>query len=501
METILTVAQMRHSDQETIARLGDSRVLMERAGQAVFAAHAWPGKTAIVCGSGNNAGDGYVLAGLLHQAGRECCLFLLEERFSADGRYFFDQAVAAGVPWEVFTPETDLSGFDNVADCIFGTGFHGPATGLAAVAIQAINHSGAFVVAVDINSGLSGDNGLGEPAVVSDLTVSIGFYQPGHFLNAAPDHIRRLINADIGIAPVGAACFRPGPADFRALFAPRPHNSHKGAFGYVGLLGGCLRYSGAVKLANLSQTALRCGCGVATLMVPQSIARSTLPYLLESTLFPLPDRDGYMAFDKAALGEALRGKAALVMGMGWGQGPDNGRILEYVLTQTQMPLVLDADALNTLAGLDLSLLRAHGGPVILTPHVGEFVRLSGLSREEILADPVGVARAFAQRWGVILLLKGPATVITDGKTTYLTCRGCPGMATAGSGDVLSGVLAGLLGYLPATALTVACGAYVAGLAGELAQAKQTAVTMVASDTAAQAGRALGLILEEEDHEI
>ena len=500
METILTVAQMRQSDAAAIAREGTGRELMARAGAGVFAAGDWPGRTAIVCGTGNNAGDGYVLAGLLWAAGKDCRLFLLEETFSADGRYFFDRAIAAGVPWELFTPQTSLVGYDTVADCLFGTGFHGPARGLAALAIRAINQSGAFVVAVDIGSGLNGDNGRGSPVVQADMTVSIGSPQPGHYLNDAKDVQGRLVNVDIGIPPVAETIFLPERRDYRALFAPRKHNAHKGSYGYVGILGGCLAYSGAVKLANLSQAALRCGCGVATLLVPACVARGVLPYLLESTLCPLPDRDGFMVFDEAALRAGLAGKAALAVGMGWGRGPDNLRILEYILTQTEMPLILDADGLNTLAELDKARLGRGRRPVVLTPHVLEFSRLTGLSREEILADPVGTARAFAREWGVAVLLKGPTTVVTDGTVTYLVDRGCPGMATAGSGDVLSGVLVGLLGYLPFGPLTLACGAYVAGLAGELAQAEKGPVSLTAGDTAAHIGEAMRRLLTEDGEE-
>ena len=283
--------------------------------------------------------------------------------------------------------------------------------------------------------------------------------------------------------------------DVKAVLGTRPWDSHKGMFGYVGILGGSLRYSGAAKLANLGAAALRSGCGVVTLGVPASIAPAVAPYLLESTLFPVPDRDGSMVFDAAALDSFLAGKRAVAVGMGWGRSEEYAKILGYLFRNDPGTLLLDADALNTLADGGLDLLKAKRGTVVLTPHPMEFSRLSGIPVAEILKQPIAFAKSFAAEHDVILLLKGSVTTITDGKTVYQTDRGCAGMATAGSGDVLSGVLAGMLGYLPPTALTVACGAFLAGLAGEIAERETNAFSMVASDTARTLPKAFSKVLE------
>ena len=200
---VLSVADMRRSDAYTIAHFTDAVTLMARAGQGIFDACAWHGRVAVVCGSGNNAGDGYVLAALLAEAGIDTHIILLEEKFSPDGAYYFARARTCGVPVSLWQAGSDLSGYDFVADCIFGTGFHGEVRGVAADAIRAINASGAFVVSADINSGMSGDTGEGDLCVVSSLTVSIGFYQPGHFRGRAPEVVGRLVNCDIGILPLG----------------------------------------------------------------------------------------------------------------------------------------------------------------------------------------------------------------------------------------------------------------------------------------------------------
>jgi NAD(P)H-hydrate epimerase len=233
---------------------------------------------------------------------------------------------------------------------------------------------------------------------------------------------------------------------------------------------------------------------VAQLAVPESIAGSVSPYLLESTLALLPDRDGKMIFAPDALDRVLARQAALAFGMGWGRSPEYPAILQHILQHYATPTVIDADGLNTLAEMDLSLLRQTKCKVVLTPHLKEMERLSGVPIAEIRKDPIRAAEAFAKAYGVILLLKGTCTVITDGEETYLVNRGCAGMATAGSGDVLSGVLAGLLGYAPCDALTVACGAYIAGLAGELAEKDVNPISMTASDTVAHIGQAISKMI-------
>lgn len=498
MKRTVSVETMRRCDAAAIASGISSRELMRRAGEAVFRSYPWKGRTAIVCGTGNNAGDGYVLALYLHQAGISCRLLLLEERFSADGRFYFDQCAEQGIPWSLCGREVDLSEDSELVDCLFGTGFHGNAEGASAELIRAMNASGKPIISVDINSGMNGDNGLGDPCVRSALTVSVGNRKTGHFLGQAKDVIGKLVNADIGIPiPEGEeAAWLTEAGDFADILKPRPHLSHKGNYGYVGILGGCSEYAGAAKLANLSCSALRAGCGVATLIVPRSLEASVSPYLLESTLALLPDTDGHMLYDPDRL-DAVTGRLkALAVGMGWGRSPANREILLHLLGHFQGSLVIDADGLNTLAELGPECLQPVRGRVLLTPHCREFERISGFSMARIAQDPIGTAREYADRHGVCLLLKGACTVVTDGKTVYLVDRGCAGMATAGSGDVLSGILAGLLGYAPVSPLTAACGAYIAGLAGELAEQETNPISMTSSDTVRQIPQAVSILISE-----
>ena len=482
MQQVISVEVMRHSDAMTIQNGILGRDLMYRAGESIFRAYPWKGKTAIVCGSGNNAGDGYVLAYLLQKASIPCALILLSEKFSSDGLYYFEKCKEIGVESIRYTLDFDFSPYTEIVDCILGTGFFGEVSGIYADAIHRINASKKTVISADINSGLNGNNGLGKLFVQSDLTLSIGYYQYGHFLGNAKDAMKKKQNLDIGIDLYGDAARLAEAQDFSQILKKRAQASHKGTYGYVAIIGGCEEYSGAIKLANMSCAALRSGCGVVTLAVPKSIIGSVTPYLLESTALGLPDRNGHMLADFEALDALLANKAAIAIGMGWGKSAENARILAYLLENYDLPIVIDADGLNTLAEMDLTILQTTKCRVLLTPHLKEFSRLSGYTMQKIANDPVGTAKQFAKKYGVCLLLKGACTVVTDGQEVILVDRGCAGMATAGSGDVLSGILAGLLGYAPLTPTSAACGAYIAGLAGELAQSEENEISMIASDT-------------------
>ena len=284
--------------------------------------------------------------------------------------------------------------------------------------------------------------------------------------------------------------------DIQDIFPIRKSNTNKGDYGYVAIMGGCINYSGAVKLANMSLSALRSGCGVSKLIVSKSLSNIVAPYLLEQTLFLIDDMDSNMVFNQSQIDSALNKVKALAIGMGWGNGQDNKKILEYILDNYEMPVVIDADGLNILSKMDKNILNTTRCKVILTPHLKEFERLSGFSINEIEKDKNNITKNFAKKYNVILLLKGPITLITDGTQIIEVNRGCPGMATAGSGDVLSGILVGLLGYNAPSALAIAASAYIAGLAGELAQKEINDISMIASDTVKHIPEAINKIREK-----
>ena len=494
MQTILTVQSMRESDARTVAGGTPGRELMARAAKAIFEAAEWNPPVAVVCGKGNNGGDGYALACLLQEAGIECTLLLQGEPITPDAAFYLEACRQRQIPEQPWGQVENLSGYRTVADCIFGTGFHGEAGGEAARMIEAINRSGAKVVSADINSGINGDNGLGPVAVRSDLTVSIGSLKPGHFLARAKDVMKQVVNADIGIPPAGRRLLLTEEEDVRNLLPPRLHHSNKGTYGTISLIGGSLPYSGAIRLAGMANAAMHSGVGIARVAAPRSLCPVVASAVLESTLCPMEDRDGNLLFSEESLQRAVAGTRVTAFGMGAGNTEDTRKILQWLLQQYNGILILDADGLNALAAIGPDRLRTAQCRVILTPHPGEFARLNACTVQEVQEAPVAMAEAFARNHHATVLLKGSATLITDGETTYLSDRGCPGMATAGSGDVLSGILAALCAWLPDDLLrTTAAAAWINGRAGELAQRKSTDISMTAGDTVRALPEVFGLL--------
>ena len=261
--------------------------------------------------------------------------------------------------------------------------------------------------------------------------------------------------------------------DIKNLFLKREKDTNKGDFGKVGILGGSINYSGAIKLATMSLASLRSGCGLVKVIIPDEIVSSLSPILLEQILFPYKNLED--------IKKSIKDLDSLAIGMGWGSNENHLPILKDILENFQGNLVIDADGLNTLVN-HVEILRTSQANIVLTPHLKEFSRLTSLSIEEIEKNKIEIAKLFAKENHVILLLKGSTTIVTNGIDVYLINYGTPGMATSGSGDVLSGILAGLLGYLDYNLLSVSAGAIVNGLAGELAEEKNTDISMIASDT-------------------
>ena len=261
--------------------------------------------------------------------------------------------------------------------------------------------------------------------------------------------------------------------DIKNLFLKREKDTNKGDFGKVGILGGSINYSGAIKLATMSLASLRSGCGLVKVIIPDEIVSSLSPVLLEQTLFPYKNLED--------IKKSIKDLDSLAIGMGWGSNENHLPILKNILENFQGNLVIDADGLNTLVN-HVEILRTSQANIVLTPHLKEFSRLTSLSIEEIEKNKMEIAKSFAKENHVILLLKGSTTIVTNGIDVYLINYGTPGMATSGSGDVLSGILAGLLGYLDYNLLSVSASAIVNGLAGELAEEKNTDISMIASDT-------------------
>ena len=484
MEFVSTVSEMRALENAAFGRGVPSRVLMSEAAEAVVSELAsFPAPFAIVCGSGNNGGDGYAVASLLHSRGIPCVCFRVSERVSPDAEVFLRRCEEIGVSVLSCSPMPDFSRFGTVVDCIFGIGFHGELPEEIASVIAAINQSGAKVVAVDIASGLNADHGLGD-SVHADLTVSIGTWKPGHFLNRGLDASTRFANHGIGLVPVSSPIRLFTQDDLPRALRVRDHLSNKSTYGYIGLVGGCTRYQGAVRLAAMAAAAMRSGAGVVRLAFPRNLLDTVAASSLESTLFPLQaDPDGQFVFVREEFEEYIRGLKAIAFGMGIGQSEEVKKALLFLLRQYTGILIVDADGLNLLSRLTPEEIGPISCRLVLTPHLMEFSRLTGKTIPEIQQTLIPSLMSFALKCSAVVLLKGPCTAVSDGSSVLLVTKGCPGMATAGSGDVLSGITAAVCGAAENDLLTaVAAAAWLNGAAGELAQQKYGPAAMTAGDT-------------------
>lgn len=443
MQDVLSAKTMAQCDRATIDGGTPSTALMKRAAEAIYRAHDFKGKIYIVCGKGNNGGDGVALAEILSDRGLAPYLYLIDKEVSEDSRYFLDRLIAKGYDRIYGIEECDYDA-DIIVDCIFGTGFKGEPRGVYADVIRRINLSRAYKISADIPSGLNADNGRFNVSVKADKTVSMQFAKCGHYLNDGKDMTGQLIVADIGIGLLSEECKLVLKEDVAKLFAPRRANTHKGSYGKSALMGGCVNYAGALKLAATGLCALRSGGGLNMLIVPESLAAVYAQAVFESTLFPMTDKDGYMLFDRECLNKALKGVDCMAIGMGIGGNyEETAEIVKYIIGNYAISVILDADGLNALA-LDVGMLKGAKAKVLVTPHVKEMSRLTSLTVEEILDDPVKTAKDFARKYGVNVLLKGSTTVATDGEKTFFVANGGAEMSKGGSGDVLSGVILGLV---------------------------------------------------------
>ena len=276
--------------------------------------------------------------------------------------------------------------------------------------------------------------------------------------------------------------------EIRSLYPKRPANCNKGSFGYVALVGGSMEYSGAIRLAAMANSAMRSGAGVASVAAPESICPVIAGQILEATLIPLSDEEGRVVFNEDEFAPICRRYDCIAFGMGIGLSDETIKALSYLLGHYDRTLIVDADGLNAMAKLDREIIKSTQARLVLTPHLKEFARLSGMSVDEVSKKPQSAAAGLADELDAVVLLKGSTTYVAgpsdDEKQVIIyTDRGCPGMATAGSGDVLSGILSAVCVNAEDLTIAAAAGAYINGMAGEIAEERHSDVTMTASDTA------------------
>lgn len=505
MRPVVTPAEAAALDSASEAAGITTAFLMENAGRATAMAVAdlaggvYGRRVVIVCGKGNNGGDGLVAARHLSRSGMRVSVVMMEDPSSLSGlaaATFARLAEAPGV--RVRGQEgldRELARADIVVDAIFGTGFSGAPEGAYAQAISAINGSEVPVLAVDVPSGVDGGNGavVGE-AVSASVTVTFGAAKAGLILYPGAAFAGLVEVADIGFPPelVTSDLWMIERADIAALLPERGPDSHKRATGVVLIVGGSRSMTGAVCLA--ADAAYRAGAGLVTVAMPESILPVIESAVLEATFLPLPETaDGTIAaaaFD--VLWERLGSFDAIAVGPGMSTHEETAGFTRGLVAAAPKGLVVDADGLNAFAGRLEEFDDRGSADIVLTPHVGEFARLMGIGSSEVEADRVARVRALSARVGSTVLLKGSRTLIAEPSgVVRINPTGSSALATAGTGDVLTGAIAAFMarGLDSYDAATV--GAYLHGLAG-LVAASQLGEGTTAGDVA----ESLPEILEE-----
>lgn len=497
---IVTAAEMREIDRLTTEKYGvPSLTLMENAGGAVarFVLEHYPRaqRVVAVCGKGNNGGDGLVAARKLHEAGRSVAVVLLAraEEVKGDAKQMLGKLPLTPLivtsSQELKKCEEVIGNADVILDAIFGTGFHPPLPGLAASISELIDQSSASVISVDIPSGADADS--------FDVTQLHACRSNGIVTFTAPKPgvlFSTLTRGRISVAPIGSPDeaviselnleWNAAPAILRR---ERQLNSNKGLYGHALVIGGSLGKSGAPTMASMA--ALRIGAGLVTAAVPKSVLPVVAGSIPELMTEPLDENDGGSisehALNEPECKKLLARKNVVALGPGIGRDPDTVQSIRSFVARCSLPLVLDADGLNAFEGA-AHLLDGHKHPLVLTPHPGEMARLIGKSVAEVESHRLEVAREVARKHHAIIVLKGWRTLIAvpDGQV-WVNTTGNPGLAKGGSGDVLTGMIAGMMAQFPGRTIEAAdavrAAVYLHGLAADLAVAHADERTLLATD--------------------
>jgi NAD(P)H-hydrate epimerase len=492
---IVTAAEMRAIDLATSERFGvPSLTLMENAGAAV-AAHVierYPSaaRIVVICGKGNNGGDGFVAARYLHESGKNVEIVLLADPAELKGDA---AAIYAKLPVKAMVVRSGKElkviarrPADLYLDAILGTGFKPPVAELYADAIAMINSSSVPVVAVDIPSGADADAMVSQQGVIARASSIVTFTAP------RPAHVfGGLTDGSTTAAPIGSpeeaivSSLKLNlitPHDFASFVAPRPAESNKGNYGHVLVIGGSVGKAGSVAMAGMS--VLRAGAGLSTVATPKSVLSTVAGFHPEVMTEPLVETNVGSVSLKAEerIAELAKGKSVLAIGPGISRVDETSQLVRNLVTKSDVPVVLDADGLNAFEGRT-DLLRGKGRLLVITPHPGEMARLAGCSIADVQKDRLGMARKFAREHELIVVLKGHRTLVVqpDGEA-WVNTTGNPGMSTGGTGDILTGMVAAMIAQHPKHALLAVCAAvHLHGLAGDVMCEQVGEHSLVATD--------------------
>ncbi len=519
---IVTAAEMREIDRLTSEKFGvPSLTLMENAGAAVaefvLASYASAATVGVICGKGNNGGDGLVAARKLHEAGKQVHVVLLADPAEVRGDA---AAMLKKLPVRpvVVLGEDDLKTepaqrayhADVLVDAILGTGFRPPVEGLYAAAVKRfgdeVRARECPVIAVDIPSGADSD-ALGAEATVgvhapASAVVTFTAPKPRHILDA------ELADGPVVVAPIGSpeeaveSSLNLNVATAREMtsaWLPRSPDGHKGDYGHVLVIGGSVGKAGAAAMAGMA--ALRAGAGLVTVATAKTVLPMVAGFAAELMTEPLEETEigtiSMRALEYGRLDKIVAGKTVLAIGPGISRHPDTVQFVRAIIGRYDLPVVLDADGLNAFEGA-AELLDGRRRPLVLTPHPGEMARLAGISTKDVQADRIGVARRFAQEHHCTVVLKGHRTLIAHDERVWVNTTGNPGMASGGMGDILTGLVAGMIAQAksdPGSVEPVVTAVHLHGLAADIARDESDEHCLAATDLLVSLPRAFRRIRE------
>jgi NAD(P)H-hydrate epimerase len=519
---ILNAAQMREADRCTIEDIGiPSLVLMENAGRQVVAAieaafeDELDGRVGIICGRGNNGGDGFVVARTLLQRGVDTSVFVIGSLADVrgDARTNIDILGRLGVTvveisdeqtWELHFSE--ISQCSLIVDAIVGTGLTSALSGMMETVVADINASAIPVVSIDLPSGLSADTpDLVGDCIQASMTVTLAAPKLPLVLPPGETHAGDIVVADIGVpGDVVEGLDGPRvdlltPAQVRVLVEPRAPESHKGDFGRVTIVAGSRGKTGAAYLAGIG--ALRSGAGLVTIATPASCLPIVASMAPEFMTEPLAESEQGTVVTEAVEAILALQQDVISCGPGLGRGPAVAEFVRLLVDRATVPLVLDADALTVLADDPSVLMGKEEREIIITPHPGEMARLTGASIEEVQTSRLQIASEFASSRRLYVVLKGHRTIVaTPDGHVFINPTGNPGMASGGTGDVLAGMIAAWLAQLLDAEAACRLAVFLHGAAGDLAAMHEGEVSTTASDLAACLGEALRRLTADETDE-
>lgn len=477
---VLGVKEVKAAEARAVAAGLNEDVLIENAAmnlkEAVISLTEKNDCVCVLAGGGNNGADGLSLARMLHLAGRRVTLVVLAKKFGVYAERRLNACRALGVA-EVAAESFCPDDYALVVDAILGTGCDRPLEGIVRETVIKLNNSEVFTLSVDIPSGLNADTGETDLAVIANETLTFSCVKTGHVIASGRNYCGNLVVADIGIR--GEGKIKAILGDGLTLPERKPV-SHKYNYGRVRVIAGSPTMIGAALLAHESAAAaLKSGAGLATLCVPDSLKAVYQNRVKEETLFFMPDCDGRIIFNGSCLDELFLKTGAILLGPGMGENPELIKIIEYIKDNFCGTLVIDADGLNALSG-NAHILKKRKCDVILTPHIGEFERLTkGMFSDSFmsLADKV---KEFAAQINGVVAAKSATTVISDGNEVYLNTTGTPALSKGGSGDVLGGIIAAFACRMtPLNAAIYGC--YHFGKCAEVAEKVYGRESLLASD--------------------